>query len=110
MNLTRSQRDSIRRLLETNSTPKSEIARRFNCSTQTIHRIFKEVKAERAPMRERSESEVAVKKDLDAAFGAFERCNSRANYERLHDCRHNSETVCGSLAKVAPRATVRRVL
>lgn len=53
---------------------------------------------------ERTEEEVAAKKELDAAFDAFETCNSPQNYRRLDDARYGYETVCGRLAKDLHRA------
>lgn len=102
--LSPSQHDSIRRLLQATSTPKSEIARRFHCSRQTILRIDKELKASRSPASPRSQQEIEAKRELDSAFNAFERCNSRDNYRRLDEARYAYETVCGRLANDPHRA------
>lgn len=100
--LTQEQHESIRRLIEAHSMPKTEIARRFNCSRQTIARIAHDVELKN-PKQVRSAREAAAKKELDAAFGAFEFCNSPANYRRLNDARYDYEFVCGPLAKYARR-------
>ena len=89
--LTQSQHDTIRHLLETSSMPKLEIARRFDCSSQTIHRINKSVSSRRSRSRIRSPREIEAKRELDVAFNAFERCNSPENYRRLLDARYDYE-------------------
>ena len=102
--LSPSQHASIRHIPETSRMPKSEIARRFNCSTQTIYRINSEVIANRSPSRGMSEREVAAKKNLDAAFRAFERCSSPENYRRLDEARYGYEMAVGPLKGTASRA------
>jgi len=97
--LSQSKRDSIRRLLETSSASKAQIARNFNCSPQTIMRINRDLVASRPPEPTRSEKEIAAKRELDSAFNAFERCNSRDNYRRLDDARHQYECTVGRLSK-----------
>ena len=84
--------------------PKSEIARRFNCSAQTIYRIAGEVRAKQTPIRERSEREISTKRDLDAAFRAFEGCSSPENYRRLDEARQAYESMSGPLKANARRA------
>jgi hypothetical protein len=101
--LTQSQHDTIRHLLETTSTPKSDIAQRFNCSTQTIYRAAAQMRARRVPIRQRTDDEIVAKRELDVAFSAFERCQSRDNYAMLDEARHNYEMVVGRLVKSTQR-------
>ena len=89
--LTQGQHDTIRHLLETTSMSKKDIAQRFDCSTQTVHRINKDVLSKRIPTRVRSACEIEAKRELDAAFNVFERCNSSENYRRLSDARYDYE-------------------
>jgi len=102
--LSPSQHDAIRHILETSSMPKSEIARRFNCSTQTIYRINNTVTPRQSSSHEMSEREVSAKMNLDAAFNAFEGCSSPKNYRRLSESRYVYETVTGLLKANTGRA------
>ena len=102
--LSLSQHDAIRHILETSSMPKLEIARRFNCSAQTIHRINSTVTPRQSSSHEMSEREASAKTDLDAAFNAFERCSSPENYRRLNESRYVYETVTGPLKANTGRA------
>jgi predicted GTPase len=95
--LSQSQHDSIRHILETTSMPKLEIARRFNCSAQTIHRINNKMTPRQPSSHEMSEREASAKMNLDAAFNAFERCSSPENYRRLNESRYAYETVSGPI-------------
>ena len=89
--LTQGQHDTIRHLLETTSMSKKDIAQRFDCSTQTVHRINKSVLSRRSSSRVRSVRELAAKRELDIAFNAFERCNSPENYRNLSEARYDYE-------------------
>jgi len=102
--LSQSQHDSIRHILETTSMPKLEIARRFNCSAQTIHRINSKMTPRQPSSRECSEHEASAKTNLDAAFNAFERCSSPENYRRLLESRYVYETVTVPLKDITRRA------
>lgn len=80
--------------------PKSEIARHFDCSRQTIYRIAGEIRAKRTSPYEMSELDVSAKRDFDVAFNAFERCSSPENYRRLDKARRDYESIAaGQLSR-----------